>query len=319
MHPQLSICAFLSPSTLAQAISNALSHLPETDSNGIQYQVTAPHSNEEFYKFIEQEKHHLDCLILQRNSNLPYLVNWLHRQATLLPAVIILTEDAASEADVPVEEINPAASLDQDFRPEGEPAFTYHVAEVSMPMTEVNDLSHYIDQAIARFINLSPACRVTNARSTAEVNKDLSTQNFLLLQQRRLTEKLKERLGYLGVYFKRNPQNYLRHLPPEEKQELLDKLRTDYRDLVLCYFLEDGTLNQRIDDFVNIAFFTDVPTSQIVEIHMDLMDEFSKQLKLEGRSEEILLDYRLTLIDVIAHLCEMYRRSIPGNLKDENL
>ncbi|MGC8713417.1 MAG: hypothetical protein ACP5RH_13600, partial [Leptodesmis sp.] len=26
-----------------------------------------------------------------------------------------------------------------------------------------------------------------------------------------------------------------------------------------------------------------------------------------------------TLIDVIAHLCEMYRRSIPGNLKDENL
>lgn len=44
---------------------------------------------------------------------------------------------------------------------------------------------------------------------------------------------------------------------------------------------------------------------------MDLMDEFAKQLKLEGRSEEILLDYRLTLIDTIAHLCEMYRRSIP--------
>jgi len=42
-----------------------------------------------------------------------------------------------------------------------------------------------------------------------------------------------------------------------------------------------------------------------------LFDEFAKQLKLEGRSEEILLDYRLTLIDVIAHLCEMYRRSIP--------
>jgi circadian clock protein KaiA len=51
--------------------------------------------------------------------------------------------------------------------------------------------------------------------------------------------------------------------------------------------------------------------TQIVEIHMNLMDVFSKQLKLEGRSEEILLDYRLTLIDIIAHLCEMYRRSIP--------
>ena len=41
------------------------------------------------------------------------------------------------------------------------------------------------------------------------------------------------------------------------------------------------------------------------------MDEFAIQLRLEGRSEEMLLDYRLTLIDTIAHLCEMYRRSIP--------
>ena len=44
---------------------------------------------------------------------------------------------------------------------------------------------------------------------------------------------------------------------------------------------------------------------------MELMDAFSKKLKLEGRNEDILLDYRLTLIDVMAHLCEMYRRSIP--------
>jgi circadian clock protein KaiA len=44
---------------------------------------------------------------------------------------------------------------------------------------------------------------------------------------------------------------------------------------------------------------------------MELMDEFSKQLKLEGRNDDILQDYRLTLIDTIAHLCEMYRRSIP--------
>jgi circadian clock protein KaiA len=54
--------------------------------------------------------------------------------------------------------------------------------------------------------------------------------------------------------------------------------------------------------------------SEIVKIHMELMEEFSDQLKLEGRSEEILLDYRLTLIDIIAHLCEMYRRSIPREM-----
>ncbi len=43
------------------------------------------------------------------------------------------------------------------------------------------------------------------------------------------------------------------------------------------------------------------------------MDEFAKQLRLEGRNDEILLDYRITLIDIIAHLCELYRRSIPRN------
>ena len=65
---------------------------------------------------------------------------------------------------------------------------------------------------------------------------------------------------------------------------------------------------------MNRAFFADISVPQIVEIHMELMDEFANQLKLEGRSEEVLLDYRLTLIDIIAHLCEMYRRSIPREM-----
>lgn len=141
--------------------------------------------------------------------------------------------------------------------------------------------------------------------------RDLEVQNSLKVQQHRLTDKLKERLGYLGVYYKRNPQNFFRHLPLDQKEALLSQLKLEYRDIVLTYFGGDGTLNQRIDDFVNTIFFADIPVSQIVEIHMDLMDEFAKQLKLEGRSEEVLLDYRLTLIDTIAHLCEMYRRSIP--------
>jgi len=144
-----------------------------------------------------------------------------------------------------------------------------------------------------------------------DVTRDLMAQNFLMLQQRRLTDKLKERLGYLGIYYKRSPKAFLRNLPPQEQAELLEQLRLEYRVIILNYFQDDQDLNERIDNFVNSAFFADVPVSQIVEIHMELMDEFAKQLKLEGRSEEILLDYRLTLIDTIAHLCEMYRRSIP--------
>ena len=44
---------------------------------------------------------------------------------------------------------------------------------------------------------------------------------------------------------------------------------------------------------------------------MKQIDGWSKQLALEGHKSEFLQDYRLALLDVMAHLCEMYRRSIP--------
>jgi circadian clock protein KaiA len=52
----------------------------------------------------------------------------------------------------------------------------------------------------------------------------------------------------------------------------------------------------------------------VVEIHVDLIDAFWKQLKLEGHKNDFLQDYRLALLDVMAHLCEMYRRSVPPDL-----
>ncbi|MBW4467946.1 MAG: circadian clock protein KaiA [Pegethrix bostrychoides GSE-TBD4-15B] len=131
-----------------------------------------------------------------------------------------------------------------------------------------------------------------------------------MVQQLRLVKKLEERLGYLGVYDKRHPQIFLQNMTPPQKADLLRQLKQDYREIILAYFSDEPGLNDQIDKFVNLAFLVDVPISQIVEIHMEIMDEFSKHLKLEGRSDEILLDYRLTLIDMLAHLCEMYRRSI---------
>ena len=71
------------------------------------------------------------------------------------------------------------------------------------------------------------------------------------------------------------------------------------------------TANQALESFVNTAFFSDLPITKTVEIHMNLIDGFSKQLKLEGHKNDFLQDYRLALLDVMAHLCEMYRRSIP--------
>jgi hypothetical protein len=137
-------------------------------------------------------------------------------------------------------------------------------------------------------------------------------------QQTNLSNKLKERLGYLGVYYKRNPDQFLRAMSPEDRQAYLAKLTETYKIIILEYFKKSPELlNQKIDEFASMAFLADVSVSQVLEIHMNLMDQLGKQLRIEGHKDEILLDYRITLIDVIAHLCEMYRRSIPpqrGNL-----
>ncbi|MBW4625024.1 MAG: circadian clock protein KaiA [Brasilonema octagenarum HA4186-MV1] len=96
-----------------------------------------------------------------------------------------------------------------------------------------------------------------------------------------------------------------------EEQVLLQELKSDYRHILINYFTTtDKTLKHYIDKFINAVFYANIPVPQVIEIHMELIDEFSKQLKLEGRSDEALLDYRITLIDILAHLCELYRCSI---------
>ena len=182
---------------------------------------------------------------------------------------------------------------------------------MQLPISRSNSIAASIDRAIAQFLKLSTTVAVNNQSATIDATAQLTAQSLLSRQQRRLAEKLRERLGYLGVYYQRNSQIFLRNLSVSEKQKFLEQLKLSYRNIILNYFAEDTAVNNQIDEFVNLAFFADVPVTQVVEIHMALMDEFAKQLKLEGRSEEILLDYRLTLIDAIAHLCETYRRSIP--------
>lgn len=100
-------------------------------------------------------------------------------------------------------------------------------------------------------------------------------------------------------------------MPSSTREELWSQLKADYRQILLLYFTNDTIVKQQIDKFINVVFNAKIPVPEIIEIHMELIDEFSKQLKLEGRSDEVLLDYRLTLIDVLAHLCEMYRSSLP--------
>ncbi len=259
---------------------------------------------------MEEKKDELDCLILPDGPHLRFLIHRLRQNGILLPVVIFAAESSPDPATAI--EAKSQDSIQSSNRPKTEDRFLYHAAEIWVDTIQIQQINHYINQAIALFLELADNGHLADQSSGVNlVATEKNVQNFLLQQQTRLAEKLKERLGYLGVYYKRNSTNFFRNLTWTEKQELLAALQKEYRTIILHYFSEDDTLNEKIDKFVNMAFFADLPVTQIVEIHMKLMDEFSKQLKLEGRSEEILLDYRLTLIDLIAHLCEMYRRSIP--------
>lgn len=113
----------------------------------------------------------------------------------------------------------------------------------------------------------------------------------------------------MDEYLKREHQHCFYDLPVAKQQVFLQQLKSDYRQILLNYFAGDQNLKHKIDLFINTAFSSNIPVPQIIELHMELIEDFSKQLKLEGRSDEVLLDYRLTLIDILAHLCELYRRS----------
>ena len=107
--------------------------------------------------------------------------------------------------------------------------------------------------------------------------------------------------------YQTKPQQLFQQMPAPERQALLQQLKLDYRQILITYFNSDLASKQKINRFVDVAFAVNLPIPQVIEIHMDLIEEFSKQLKLEGRNEDVLLDYRLTLIDILAHLGEMYR------------
>lgn len=289
---------------ISQSLAQSLNQFLSSD----RYVLHSTASEPELINFVEQHKQYLDCLVLQGETSLQPLINRWYEQGMLLP-VIIFPEESEKVRHHKAE-ANSSALQELDDTASESANYLLHAAEIRLDITQVPEISNFIDEAIANFVSLS-LTSVPKPSSTDDPTHQLTTFSFLVQQQRRLAQKLRERLGYLGVYYKRNPQLFLRHLSVNERQKLLENLKSEYRQIVLKYFSQEDTLNQKIDNFADIAFFADISVSRIVEIHMELMEEFSKQLKLEGRSEEVLLDYRLTLIDVIAHLGEMYRRSIP--------
>ena len=94
-----------------------------------------------------------------------------------------------------------------------------------------------------------------------------------------------------------------------EQKKILKNLKLEYSLILFDYFSDEDSINSKIEDFVREAFEIDLPISKVVEIHLDLIDSLEKELIIKGLHAEYLSDFRLTLIDVIAHLGEMYRNA----------
>jgi circadian clock protein KaiA len=289
----LVICVFTSTDEIALLLQTYLDQQ--------RYTVMLFRSQSDLLAAIQRERQQIDCLILHEEARLPAIISVLQEQALLLPVLIL--HPPKDEARAPIAPLR------------------YHAAEMYLSLPPVTALPAAIDRAIKAFLELSPADVLSDdgvlpatAPSTAVAQQ--TAEDFTRRQQR-LAHKLKERLGYLGVYYKRDPDGFARSMLPDERDLFLRSLKESYREIIVTYFLDDPTNNDKLDAFVNTVFFADLSVAKVVEIHMDLIDEFSKQLKLEGRSDEVLLDYRLTLIDSLAHLCEMYRRSVPREIPED--
>lgn len=216
----------------------------------------------------------VDAVLLEQGAFKPAIYQALRDQELLLPAVVI------GEVTGRIE---------------------YHDAEVHLPADQLEQLPYSLDAAVSRFLRRG----LLRAGSLAPGSPTDTEERW------KLANRLKDRLGYLGVYYKRDPERFFRNLPESERGELLQSLTRTYRDLLVSYFRDPAAANQALESFVNTAFFADLPITSTVEIHMNLIEGFWKQLKLEGHKNDFLQDYRLALLDVMAHLCEMYRRSIP--------
>lgn len=224
---------------------------------------------------LEQRRDSFDGVLLEQGVLDPSSYRHLQDRGVLLPAVVIGLVSGRTD---------------------------YHDAEVHLPPDQLEQLSYSVDGAISRF--LRRGLRGSGASASGQPGSGPP-------DPWKLANRLKDRLGYLGVFYKRDPSRFLRNLAAAERQELLRSLERTYRDLLVSYFRDPAVANQALESFVHTAFFSDLPITKTVEIHMNLMDGFWKQLKLEGHKNDFLQDYRLALLDVMAHLCEMYRRSIP--------
>ncbi|MGK7898063.1 MAG: circadian clock protein KaiA, partial [Xenococcus sp. (in: cyanobacteria)] len=206
------------------------------------YRLNLINEADQLLKLVAESIEQIDCFVFVNDNAHKNLLEQLRRTRILLPITII---DTCSEELVEEEDLTT------------EPNLNPQNAEVILQSKNIEQLDSCIKRSIKKFLNLAPSCSLADREHQINLKLQNSSQELLVLQQRRLAEKLKERLGYLGVYYKRNSQDFYRNATESEQQEILQELKIEYRKIIISYFDEDPQINQLIDKFVNQAFFLD--------------------------------------------------------------
>lgn len=134
-------------------------------------------------------------------------------------------------------------------------------------------------------------------------------------RQKLLNSRLSERFRNSADREKEH-QNIFDRLTKFEQKQLLKNIESDYSLILFDYFSSKATINRKIEEFAQKVFDINLPINKVVEIHLNVINSLEYQLLLEGLHTECLSDFRLTLIEVIAHLGELYRNALNTKLSD---
>ena len=155
-----------------------------------------------------QRRDAFDVVLLQQGVTPPEALQGLRQQGVLLPAVV-------------VGEVNGRVD--------------YHEAEVHLPQDQLEQVVYSLDAAVSRFLRKGLSAQSESGSESA------STPLAWRLPNRR-----QGRLGYLGVFYKRDPSLFLRNLPEPDHGELRQSLQRGYRDILISYFKDPAAANQAI-------------------------------------------------------------------------
>lgn len=183
------------------------------------YRLTQFGQPQDLLDYVKQERRTVDCLLLEASPSIAPLLQQLREQSILLPVIILESEESAMlRSEPPPDSATPTEAVSEvpTDPASADPEF-YHRAILHIPTTQIYRLEKLVEEAIANFLKLSPVNYFCELSPATQPVTPFATPSSLLQQQRRLAEKLSERLGYLSIYHKRDSANFVRNMAPDER------------------------------------------------------------------------------------------------------